>query len=170
MKVLFLGICLLFSVLLSAQVPQLELKPNGFDPVTVTLPPANTKKLIALTKSWVSEHRRSSEVVEVSNITDNSLIITVYKQHAFYYRERGEAFYQNIKMLMKVEFRNESFNLAVSVPEIYSEEGRLLKYHIPDYFTSEGNMKDGYDGLKESLELTVNRIAGNYYNFLVNYR
>lgn len=169
LKRLMLLLCLVCSLLAFAQPPSLTLGPQGFEPVTVSIPPAEAKKLMAVTKAWATEHQRSSERVELSNVSGNSLTITVYKQNAFFYRDRGETFYHNIKLLMNVEFRDTSYNFDVSVPEIYSEEGRLLKYRIPDYFTDDGTLKEGYDGLKESLEVTVNKIAANYYNFLVNY-
>lgn len=169
MKLLLL-VCLLAFGAINAQPPQLELTPRGFEPVTVSMPSISAEKFIELSKAWVTELKRSGLKYDISNISDGSLTISGLKKNALSYRERGENHQHTVKLVMKVDFTATSYTLRFTVPEIYADNDVLLKYTLPNYFDSSGKLKEGYDGLDDSIENTVNNVSEAYYNFIINYR
>ncbi|WP_159802175.1 hypothetical protein [Flavobacterium sp. MK4S-17] len=165
------SIAFLFLFVLAKAQPHLELQPNGFNPVTVEIPSTPNDKLIELTKNWAMEYNRSErERYDITGETANTLTVTSFKKNAFYYRDRGEAYSHRIKYEMVFTFNQSSYTLDFRVTEIYAERDVLLEYKLPDYFTPEGTIKDGYTGLKTSIEANVNKIALSHYNFIINFR
>lgn len=169
MKAILL-LCLLSFGFGRAQPPQLELTSRGFEPVTVTIPAVTAEKFVELSKAWVTTLRRRNLEYDISNISTGSLTISGMKANAFFYRDRGETHQHKAKLVMKIDFTQTSYTLTLTVPEIYTDNNVLLKYTLPNYFNDSGNLKDGYEGLQKSLETTVNDIALNYYNFIINYK
>ena len=169
MKKMYL-FCFLMSSLAWCQ-PQMELTPQGFEPVEVTIPATPGLKLIDVSKAWAQDYnRRENSTYDITNVTDNSVTISAFKRNAFFYRDRGDTFEQKIRYTIKLTFYNNRYELAFTVNDIYTDGNVLVKYKIPDYFTSDGKLKDGYDGLTDSLEKTVNEIVTSHYNFILNYR
>lgn len=169
MKLLFASLCLFLSIAAAAQPPRLELTPRGFEPVDIAFPATPNEKLLELTQSWAFEYNRREDGFDTSNITTNTITITANKDNAFYYRERGEAFDFKIRYTMDITFNNGSYTLKFSVPEIYADNKRI-NYTLPDYFTSEGRLKEGYGEIERSIEATVNNIVTAHYNYLIKLR
>jgi len=165
---------LLFTTLAMAQPPKLELTPRGFEPIEVSIPATQNEKLIEVTKAWALEYNnrglKEDRGYDASDVTENSITISAFKKNAFYYRERGEAFEHRIRYSMKITFSQNRYTLAFTVNDIYGDSNSLLEYKLPDYFTSEGKLKEGYTGLDTSLEETVNNIVKSHYNFILNFR
>lgn len=159
---------LLITCILQAQPPKLVLTPGGFDPVKVTVPQTPNEKLVELTRQWAIEANRSYDV-DVTEVTGNSLTVTSFRNNGFIYRSKGETYQHKIKYQMKFSFSGDFYTVTFSVPEIYSNEV-LLKYTLPDYFDSKGNIKEGYTDMKPSIESTANTLVNSHYNFIVNYR
>lgn len=153
-----------------AQPPKMELKPNGFDPIEVAIPATPNEKLIEITKAWAQEANRSERGADVTEVTENSLTVSAYKRNGFYYRDRGETHNHRIRYSMKITFYENRYTLAFTVNDIYTDGDKLVSYKLPDYFTSEGKIKEGYTDLKPSLERTVNDIVTSHYNFIINFR
>lgn len=167
----YITIVLFFAAaLLNAQPPKVELQPYGFDPVEIQIPATSNEKLLELSQNWAIEYNRTRNGHDITNVTDNSMTITAFKQNAFYYRNRGDAFDHRIKYEMDISFNRDRYTLTFKVTEIYLNNDKLIEYKIPDYYTSDGKLKDGYDGLENSLEVTVNDIIRSHYNFIVNFR
>ncbi|WP_116789152.1 hypothetical protein [Flavobacterium psychrotrophum] len=169
MKAILL-LCFLSFGLSRAQPPQLELTSRGFEPVTVTIPTVTAEKFVELSKAWVTTLKRRNLEYDISNVSNNSLTISGMKTNAFFYRDRGETHQHKVKLVMKIDFTQTSYTLTLSVPEIYTDNDVLLKYTLPNYFDENGKLKEGYNELQKSLETTVNDIALNYYNFIINYK
>ena len=157
------GIC-------TAQPPTMELEPNGFDPVVVNIPLTPNEKLIAVSRDWALEFNRSQRGADITNVTENSMAITAYKRNAFYYRNRGFVYEFSITYTMLITFDEDSYTLNFKINDIYSDTDSLIESKIPDYFTPAGNLKEGYEALDESLEVTVNDIVKSHYNFIINFR
>ncbi|ALM48365.1 hypothetical protein AMR72_05285 [Flavobacterium psychrophilum] len=160
---------ILFGLSVYAQ-PKLELTPRGFDPVEVTIPSIPPEKFIELSKSWTTEYNRRLKGADVTNVTDSSLTISAFKKNAFFFRNRGEMFEYTINYSMKITFSNQSYTLQFIVNDIYTDDDTLVKYKLPDYFNSSGELKEGYADLKPSLERTVNSIVASHYNFIANFK
>ncbi|WP_297333199.1 hypothetical protein [Flavobacterium sp.] len=169
MKSFFGMACFFVLGMLHAQPPEFALTPNGFDAVTVDIPATSNEKLISLTKNWAQDYNRTQEGSDISNVTQNSITITAYKKNAFNYGNRGENFYHKIKYDIRFEFNQSSYTVSFNITEIYLDDV-LLEYKLPDYFTSEGKLKDGYNTLDVTLEDTVNDIVNSHYDFIMNYR
>lgn len=159
---------LLIVCTLHAQPPELKLTPGGFDPVKVSVPQMPNEKLVELTKQWATEANRNYDV-DITDVTDNSLTISSFRKKGFFYRSKGETYYHRIRYQMKFSFSGDLYTVTFSVPEIYNDDV-LLKYTLPDYFDSKGNIKEGYTDLKPSIENTANTLVTSHYNFIVNYR
>ena len=167
MKKLFTLLCFLVFAFANAQPPAMELHPHGFDPIVVTIPTTDNDKLIALSKEWAIKY--NPEGADVSKVTGNSMVITALKRNAFYYRNDGVPYDHMIQYTLKLVFSQNSYTLVFSVDDIYHDDV-LLEYKIPDYFTSEGDLKEGYEEIEPSLETTVNNLVKSHYNFLINFR
>lgn len=160
----------LISFTALAQPPKMELKPYGFDPIDVALPDTPNDKLIEVTKAWAYEFNKREQQVDITDVTANSMTVSAYKRNGFYYRSRGEAHEHKIRYTMKIAFYGSRYTLAFTVEDIYADGDALIDYKLPDYFTSAGNLKEGYTDLRESLERTVNDIVTSHYNFMINFR
>jgi hypothetical protein len=136
-----------------AQPPAMELQPNGFEPVTIPFPATPAERLIELTQTWADSFNRREEGFDATNITPNTITITANKENAFFYRERGEAFDHEIRYEMRLTFNEDSYTLNFVITEIYMRD-RLLESDIPDFFNSEGRLKEGYEEIERSLETT----------------
>ncbi|GGB74160.1 hypothetical protein GCM10007424_12600 [Flavobacterium suaedae] len=171
MKYILLTFICLFSIHIHAQPPEMELNANGFKQINVKIPETTNEQLLSLTKNWaISYNRNKDSSADITNVSNNSMTITAYKQNAFYYSNKGETFYHRIKYEMTFKFNRDSYNVTFTITEIYLNDDSLLEYKIPDYFNSDGKLKDDYNTLKESLEETVNDIVNSHYNFIINYR
>lgn len=170
MKKLLLILAATFSFgMLRAQPPRLELRPGGFDAIDVPLPDVNAEKMLELTQNWAAEFNRREDGFDVTNLTANTITITANKENAFYYRDRGQAFDHEIRYEMQITFDNNSYAVNFVVNEIYQNNKRI-EYTLPDYFTRNGRLKEGYEEIEKSLEATANNIVQSHYNFLVNFR
>lgn len=163
-------LCFFMVALAYAQPPEMELTPRGFDPVEATIPSTASEKLIELSKAWASSMNRNTKGYDASNVTVNSMVITAFKKNAFFIRSKGESFNYNINYSIKLSFHGNYYTLHFVVNDIYTDQDTLVRYKIPDYFDADGNLKDGYDNLKPSLERTVNELIQSYHNYIVNYR
>lgn len=168
-KLLLTFSCIFFFGLSMAQPPAMELKQNGFDAVTVSFPSTPAEKLIELTQNWAFEFNRKESGFDVTNVTTNTITVTANKKNAFFYRERGEAFDHDIRYEMQLAFNNNNYTLNFVVTEIYFN-GKRIEYTIPDYFTANGRLKEGYEEIERSLEATVNNIVKSHYNYIMNFR
>lgn len=168
MKCFLLSFMLLITCVLQAQPPKLVLTPGGFDPVKVTVPQTPNEKLVELTKQWAAKANQNYDV-DLTEVTGNSLTVTSYRNNGFLYRSKGETHEHRIKYQMKFSFSGDFYTVTFSVPEIYND-GILLKYTLPNYFDSNGNIKEGYTDLKPSMENTANALVNSHYNFIVNYK
>ena len=170
MKKLFALLLLIALAPARAQTPSLELTARGFEPVSYSTPRIDGKKFTELSKAWVTELKRMDEKFDLSNVGSNTLTISGLEKNAFFYRSRGETFQHTAKLVMKIDFTATGYTLTLTVPETYAEGDTPVKYKLPDYFDSNGKIKEGYDGLKKSIEATVNGMAINYYEFIINNR
>ncbi|KGO79070.1 hypothetical protein Q763_15290 [Flavobacterium beibuense F44-8] len=153
-----------------AQPPVMEVHANGFDPVEVSIPSIPVDLFIKATDTWAYEYNRLKSPVDVTAVTANTITISAYKKNAFYYRNRGEAFFYKIRYTMTITFHVNSYTLDFKVGDIYTDGDVLVEYKLPDYFTSSGKLKDGYNMLDESLQKTVNDIVNSHYNFIIKYQ
>lgn len=159
---------LLITCFLNAQPPQLKLTSGGFEPVKVSIPQTPNDKLVELTKQWAAEANRNYDV-DITDVTANSMTVSSFRNKGFYYRSKGETYRHKIRYEMRFSFSGDFYTVTFSVPEIYNDD-ILLKYTLPDYFDSKGNIKEGYTDLQPSIENTANTIVNSHYNFIVNFR
>lgn len=160
--------CFMFFWVCNAQL-EMELTPNGFEPVTVTISSTRNEKLIEVTKAWALEYNLSKEGADITNVTENTITISAYRKNAFFYRNNGVPYDHDIQYTMKFLFSTTSYTLQFTVNDIY-HDNVLLEYKLPNYFTSEGKLKEGYSELDESLERTVNGIVNSHYDYLIHFR
>jgi len=168
-KTLLIVLFILPFACIYAQPPAMELQQNGFEPVVISFPPTPAEKMIEQTQRWAFEFNRREQGFDASNISSNTITITAYKKNGFFYRDRGEAFDHDIRYEMRLTFNDGSYTLNFVIKEIY-HNGKRIDYTIPDYFTSSGTLKEGYQELERSLEATVNTIVKSHYNYLLNFR
>lgn len=169
MRLLFNILLLLCTAVVPAQPPAMELQPNGFPVITVPLPETLPEKLIDLTQRWAHGFNLKEEGFDATNITSNTITITANKKNAFFYRDRGQAFDHEIRYEMHFTFNKDNYTLKFNITDIYLRD-RRLESGISDFFTSDGKLKDGYDGLERSLEASVNNIVRDHYTYILNYR
>lgn len=169
-RLLFL-LCLFAIIPANAQPPVLELTSHGFEPVTATIPATPNDKLIEISRAWAAEaNRRQKRGYDITEVTDSSMTISAFRKNAFFFRNNGEMFEYTIRYSMILNFSTSNYTLKFIVSDIYTSDDVLVKYKLPDYFASNGNLKEGYDDLKPSLERTVNELVTSYHDFIVNFR
>lgn len=142
---------------------KIELSPNGFPTIEVPLPNIPLENLIEGSKSWAYFYnKRGADVYEVMT---NSLKIDALKENAFYYYNIGERFYFTIKYTLAVEFGETTYTLKLIVREIYLKD-KIIQSTIPDYFTPDGKIKEGFEDVKPSLENTMNKIINSFTTYI----
>ncbi len=168
MRTVFGIVCFFITTFALAQPPQMELSRSGFPKVDVSIPATKNEKLIELSKSWALEtYKRGG--YDVTDVTENSMTISAIEKRAFYYRNKGEGYDHDINFDMKLTFYGNRYSVQLFVKQIFAD-GVKIEYTIPDYFTSDGSLKEGYADVKPSLEATANTILKSYYNYITNFR
>lgn len=150
--------------------PKLELLPHGFEPVTVDIPEITSEKFIDLAKNWAVFYNRNGNRYDVSEVTSNTITVSALKKNAFFYRNKGETFNYNIEYDVKLNFYGNYYTLLFIVKNIYTDDNVLIQSSISDYFDSNGNLKEGFNEVKPSLEKNVNGISKSLHNYITNYR
>lgn len=163
MKILCSLILLCSSFLLSAQ-PIMEMTPNGFPSVVFKTPDRPKEKLIEAVKAWAPFYNKKG--YDVFDVTENSISVDGFKEYAYFYRNLGERYDNNIKYNLKITFNDDkTYTVVFSVKEVYAKQ-TLTKTTIADFYTPEGKIKEGFDDVKPSLEATANRIVKSLADFI----
>ena len=137
--------------------------PNGFAPIEITRPFKTNEKLIEASKAWADSYNRVEN--DIYDVTTNSLSIDALKNNAFYYRNVGETFNHRIRYTLQVIFGENTCTLQFIVKEIYAKKS-LTTLTVADFFAPDGRLKEDYEEVKPSLELTANNIVRSYINFI----
>ena len=159
----FFSILLLLAFYAGSAQPKVELTPNGFASVTIPRPAKTNEKLIELSRAWAPFYNRYEQ--DVYNVTGNSITIDAIKNNAYFYRNRGEAYKHRIKYSLKADFNETTITLTFAVKEIYAKNV-LTKTTVADFFAPDGRLKEDFEEVKPSLELTANNILRSYAGFI----
>lgn len=164
MKLLLQLFLIFFTISNYAQI-KVQVTQNGIEPNSFTekIPPMTDERFIELSQIWASEF--SGGNANNTEVTTNSLTIDAMRDNAFLYRNKGETFLHNIKYQLKVTKNGDSYTTSFKILEIYARKV-LLKSTITDYFLPNGNLKEGFEQVKPSLERSVNIILNSYDRYL----
>lgn len=164
MKLLLQFFLIFFSISNYAQI-KVEVTQNGIEPNSFTekIPPMTDERFIELSQIWAPEFSRGNS--NITEVTANSLTIDAFRDNAFLYRNKGETFLHNIKYQLKVTKNGNSYTASFKILEIYARKV-LLKSTITDYFLPNGNLKEGFEEVKPSLERSLNIILNSYDRYL----
>lgn len=164
-----LPLLFLFTSLFSNAQAIMELTPRGFEPnpIVGNLPPMTNEKFIEGTQLWIQEFSRDD--ADITDVTENSLTIDAFRDNAFYYTNRGETFYFKVKYRIKVAKEGNRYSLSFQVTEIHTKK-TIQKSLMTDYFTPDGNLKDGFEEVKPSIEKTVGIILNSYNRYITSFR
>lgn len=162
MKKLLSIFCLLYCCFAFSQ-EKIELTPNGFATVVITKPNIPLENLIDASKSWALSYNKNG--ADVYEVTSNSLKIDALKKGAFHYYSLGERYTFDIKYTLAVEFGDVNYTLKVIVKEIYTDD-KPIKSTLAAYFTPEGKIKEGFEEVKPSLEITVNKLISSFATYI----
>lgn len=158
-----LTICCVFYCLLAFSQETVELTSNGYPTVTIAKPAIPLENLIDASRSWALSYNKNG--ADVYEVTSNSLKIDALRQNAFHYYSLGERYTFDIKYTLAVEFGATNYTLKFMVKEIYTD-GKPIQSTIADYFTPEGNLKEGFEEIKPSLDTVVNKLLSSFADFL----
>lgn len=143
--------------------PPFELTPNGFAPVTFTVPARDMLDRADRITRWAAkENRKGHDVVRES---DQSLRVEARRDNAFFYRDRGEEYAFRIDYVMTIGFTDDTCTVTFSVSDIYGK-GRPVQMQLSDYFLSDGRLKEDFRDVKPSLERTANALLRSLYDAL----
>lgn len=164
MKLLLQLFLIFFTISNYAQI-KVEVTQNGIEPNSYTekIPPMTDERFIELSQIWAPEFSRGNS--NITEVTSNSLTIDAFRDNAFLYRNKGETFLHNIKYQLKVTKNGDSYTASFKILEIYARKV-LLKSTISDYFLPNGNLKEGFEEVKPSLERSLNIILNSYDRYL----
>ena len=166
MKNLLATLIFIFSISANAQF---TLTPSGFNSVTVEKPNKTDDKFIELAKAWAATYNRTINFpYEISNVKTNSFDIGGQLPNAFYYRNRGEAFYHRVKYTMQIELRDKTYIVRFNVNEIYTSNV-LTEMTVASFFAPDGRLKEEYLEAKPSLEKSVNGIVKSFVDYMATY-
>jgi len=146
---------------------KVEVTSNGINPNSITekLPAMTDERFIELTQMWAPEF--SSGEFDITEVTENSITIDAFRDNAFLYRNKGETFFHKIKYQLNVSKNGNAYTSSFKILEIYANKV-LLKSTISDYFLSNGNLKEGFEEVKPTLERSVNIILNSFDSYLKN--
>lgn len=159
-----LHIALFFYITITSAQTKLELTPQGFQSLEMKTPNLPQDQLIQVSKAWAPYYNKNG--YDVSEVTENSLLIDARVENAYYYYNVGVKYNCDIKYSLKIVFsEDKKYTLTITVKELYGENA-LLKTTVADFFTPEGKLKDDFRDAKPSLEKTVNSIVRSFTNFI----
>ncbi len=160
----------LFIFLFSTSVhAQLTLSPSGFNSVTVEKPNKTDDKFIELSRSWAAMYNQDINYpYEIANVTANSFDIDGQQPNAFYYRNRGEAFYHRVKYSMHIELKDKTYTIKYVAKEIYTSNV-LTEMTTSSIFAPDGRLKEEYLDVKPSFEKSVNSIVKSFVDYMATY-
>lgn len=148
---------------------QLQLTPTGFNTITVERPAKTDEKFIELARSWAASYNRTIDYpFEFYNVTANSFDLDAQRPNAFYYRNRGEAYYHRIKYKMHIQLDDKSYTISFSVKEIYTSNV-LTEMTVGSLFAPDNRLKEEYLDAKPSLEKTANGIVKSFVDYMATY-
>lgn len=160
----FRTIVMFFCIALCSAQTKLEITPQGLLPLELKTPNRPIDQLLELSKSWAPYYNKKE--CDVSEVTQNSLLIEARVENAFYSYNVGVKYNHDIRYSLKILFKeDQTYTLTISVKEIYAENV-LMKTTLADFFTTEGKLKDDFRDAKPSLENTINKIVRSYTNFI----
>ncbi|MDR6966197.1 hypothetical protein J2X31_000190 [Flavobacterium arsenatis] len=162
MKKLLPLLCCFYCCLAFSQ-EKIELTPNGFPTVVIAKPNIPLENLIEASRSWALFYNKNG--ADVYEVTSNSLKIDALRKGAFAYYSLGERFTFDVKYTLAVEFGDANYTLKLTVKEIYTDD-KLIKSTLPDYFTPEGKLKQGFEDIKPSIEITVNKLIASFASYI----
>lgn len=161
-----LNIFLFFCTALAFAQSGFEMTSRGFAPIVLTKPNKPNENLIEASKSWAAFYNKQG--YDVYDVTESALKIDGLKKNAYLFRNLGETFSYDITYTLSVVFNaDKTYKLQFSVKQIYLK-GTPVKTTIPDFFTSDGNLKEDFSDVKPTLEDTANKIAISFSNFIQN--
>jgi len=170
-------LCFLIFGFANAQPPTVELTSRGYAPIEINIPAAKNEKLVEVSKAWAAAYNKprtssgqSEPGADVTDVTENSLTISAFKRNAFRYRNNGEEYQFKVRYSMKLVFNENKYTLTFTTGDIFDENNKLIQYKLTDYFTTDGDIREDYTGLKTSIDNTVNSIILSHHNFILNYK
>lgn len=162
MKKLLSICCFLFcSIAFSQEI--IELTPNGFPNVVIAKPNIPLENLIESARSWALSYNKNG--ADVYELTTNSLKIDALRKGAFHYYSLGERYTFDVKYTLAVEFGDRNYTLKFIAKEIYTDD-KPIKSTLADYFTPEGKIKEGFEEIKPSIEITVNKLIRSFATYM----
>ena len=161
----FLQYFLIFSAFSTYAQIKVEVTPNGINPnqIQETIPLMTDERFMELSQMWIAEFSRGES--NITEVTANSLTIDAMRDNAFLYRNKGETFLHNIKYQLKISKNGDTYTSSIKILEIYARKV-LLESTIADYFLPNGNLKEGFEEVKPSLERSLNIILNSYDRYL----
>src|SRR5690606_39711785 len=105
---------------------------------------------------------------DLYDVTETSFKIDGHRPNAFYYRNRGEAFYHRIKYTIHVQIQDLVYTTGFSVKEIYTSKV-LTNMTTADFFAADERLKEEYLDAKPSLDKTANGILRSFTNYMATY-
>ncbi|MES2484755.1 MAG: hypothetical protein V4581_02250 [Bacteroidota bacterium] len=168
MKRLLTIMCCFILAATKAQAPKTQLQRGSFESVTATMPPMLPEKFIDNTKAWAHTFTRTAGGYDATNVTGNTITISALKRNAFRYQNAGETVENKVGYSLEITFNTTSYTIKYIVNDIYGDNDTLLEYKLPDYFTSNGKLKEGYNGLIKSMEATANETLESFHDYITN--
>jgi len=168
MKQLLTIVCCFILAAAKAQAPKTQLQRGSFTSVTAAMPAMLPEKFIDNTKAWAHDYTRTSGGYDATNVTGNSITISALKRNAFRYQNAGETVENKVGYSLEITFNTSSYTIKYIVTDIYGDNDTLLEYKLPDYYTSNGTLKDGYSGLIKSMEATANETLESFHDYITN--
>lgn len=153
--------CLILITAVSFAQENPELTPNGFAPIVIERPARTNEKLVDISKAWADSYIKNEH--DVYDVTESSLSIDGLRENAFFYRSLGETFKYTVRYTLKVSFEEKTCILTFGIKDIYANR-TLTKMTIADFFTPDGRLKEDYQEVKPSLEVTAGKIIRSYVN------
>ena len=162
MKKLLSLFCFFFCSLSFSQ-EIIELTPNGFPTVVLAKPNIPLENLIESSRTWALSYNKNG--ADVYDVTTNSLKIDALRKGAFHYYSLGERYTFDVKYTLAVEFGDTNYTLKFTAKEIYTDD-KPIKSTLSDYFTPDGKIKEGFEEIKPSVEITVNKLISSFSSYL----
>jgi hypothetical protein len=170
MKLLYAIIVILGAYIGKAQPQAAQIEQGIVAPFSSDMPEMKPERFIDITKAWAHAFTRSEGGYDASNVSGNTITISAFKRNAFRYQNTGETVENKIRYSLVITFTPNSYTLKFVISDIYGDNDVLLKYKLPDYYKSDGTLKDGYDGLETSLRATVDDVVQSHYTYVANYK
>jgi len=168
MKVFFIfSIVLIFSKnVLSQELPKLKISNSGVEYIVIKADSLTSQILYDKTLNWIKVYYKNPDKVLQSNITNEKIRISAFKENAWWYFPMGIKTSYHMDYNIEISFKDGKYKIDFYIGQFYTTDYAKTLFSYSSFFKSNGDVKNIYSDAIISIEETMNSIILNHFNYI----